>query len=140
MIDCHKCKHYYVTWDKNFPHGCKAMRFKSKQLPSIDVRISSQRECLLFNKKAIGKTNKAQFFKRIKIFHCAVILKHFRFDQRILRHPQKSDFQKNVRPSILFFSVYNFYNHHVSYLLVLSANNFHPPLLQPSVQGKQNQG
>jgi len=57
MIDCHKCKHYYVTWDKNFPHGCKAMIFKSKQLPSIDVRVSSLRECLLFIKKETVKKN-----------------------------------------------------------------------------------
>ena len=59
MIDCHKCKHYYVTWDKNFPHGCKAMIFKSKQLPSIDVRVSSLRECLLFIKKETVKKNNA---------------------------------------------------------------------------------
>jgi hypothetical protein len=51
MIDCHKCRHYYVTWDKTYPHGCKAMKFKSKQLPCIDVRISSHRECLLISKK-----------------------------------------------------------------------------------------
>jgi len=57
MIDCHKCKHYYVTWDKNFPHGCKAMKFKSKQLPSIVVRVSSDRECLLFK---IKKTKKKE--------------------------------------------------------------------------------
>jgi hypothetical protein len=51
MIDCHKCEHYYVTWDKNFPHGCKAMKFKSKRLPSIEVRVSSHRECLLYKEK-----------------------------------------------------------------------------------------
>jgi len=38
MIDCHKCEHYYVTWDKHFPHGCKAMKFKSKQLP-VQARL-----------------------------------------------------------------------------------------------------
>lgn len=58
MIDCHKCKHYYVTWDKNFPHGCKAIKFKSKQLPSIQVRVSSQFECLLFSKKEKVKKRK----------------------------------------------------------------------------------
>ena len=59
MIDCHKCKYYYVTWDKNFPHGCKAMRFKSKQLPSIQVRVSSQLHCLFVSKKDPGKTKKS---------------------------------------------------------------------------------
>ena len=51
MIDCHKCKHYYVTWDKEFPHGCKAMGFKSAQLPAIEVRVNSNRNCLLIQKK-----------------------------------------------------------------------------------------
>ena len=51
IIDCHKCKHYYVTWDKDFPHGCRAMRFKSRQLPCIVVRNSSPEieSCLLFS-------------------------------------------------------------------------------------------
>jgi hypothetical protein len=33
-INCPKCHYYYVTWDKNFPRGCKVFRFKSKKLPS----------------------------------------------------------------------------------------------------------
>lgn len=60
MIDCHKCEHYYVTWDKRFPHGCKAMKFKSKQLPSIAVFTSSTIECLLFKKKKRKTTSKAR--------------------------------------------------------------------------------
>lgn len=55
MIDCHKCEHYYVTWDKHFPHGCKAMKFKSKQLPSLVVFASSQMDCLLFKEKVLPK-------------------------------------------------------------------------------------
>ena len=30
---CGDCKHYYVTWDKDFPYGCKAMGFKSRTYP-----------------------------------------------------------------------------------------------------------
>ena len=26
--DCIKCVSYYVTWDSNFPHGCKKFKFK----------------------------------------------------------------------------------------------------------------
>jgi len=51
MIDCHKCKHYYVTWDKNFPHGCRAMNFKSQEFPSQVVQTSSGTSCLLFEPK-----------------------------------------------------------------------------------------
>jgi len=50
-IDCHKCKHYYVTWDKHFPHGCRAMKFKSKELSSYVVGRSSGMPCLLFKAK-----------------------------------------------------------------------------------------
>jgi len=52
MIDCHKCEYYYVTWDKDFPHGCKGMGFKSRQLPIFTVHESSPgMDCLLFKKK-----------------------------------------------------------------------------------------
>jgi len=60
MIDCHKCEHYYVTWDKHFPHGCKAMKFKSKQLPSTVVFVSSNIECLLVKKKKRKTTSKVK--------------------------------------------------------------------------------
>jgi len=52
MIDCHACKHYYVTWDKEFPHGCRAMGFMSRQLPSLTVRSSTPKtDCLSFKRK-----------------------------------------------------------------------------------------
>jgi hypothetical protein len=51
MIDCHRCEHYYVTWERTFPHGCRAVGFKSSQLPSIVVRVNSGRECLSYQEK-----------------------------------------------------------------------------------------
>jgi len=54
-IDCHRCKHYYVTWDKHFPHGCHAMKFKSKELPSRVVEKNSGMSCLLFETKDRGQ-------------------------------------------------------------------------------------
>ncbi len=53
MPDCHKCRYYYVTWDKYFPHGCKAIGFKSRELPSVAVKASSKWECLLFEAKTL---------------------------------------------------------------------------------------
>jgi hypothetical protein len=47
-IDCHRCMHYYVTWDEDFPHGCRAMKFKGQQLPSALVYQSSGMSCLLY--------------------------------------------------------------------------------------------
>ena len=51
MIDCHQCEQYYVTWGKHFPHGCRAMKFKSKQIPGLVVLSSSQTDCQLFKEK-----------------------------------------------------------------------------------------
>lgn len=51
---CVKCQHYYITWDKTFPYGCKAMGFKSYKTPATVVRESSGQECLAFIKKSKG--------------------------------------------------------------------------------------
>ncbi|MFD0670136.1 uracil-DNA glycosylase [Cohnella sp. GCM10027633] len=50
-IDCMKCVHYYVTWDPNFPKGCRAFGFKSHAMPSVAVRSSSGRACMSFEPK-----------------------------------------------------------------------------------------
>ena len=48
-IDCHKCTHYYVTWDESLPHGCRAMGFKSRRFPSALVRTYSDgKDCRLY--------------------------------------------------------------------------------------------
>jgi hypothetical protein len=52
-IDCHRCAHYFVTWDPCFPHGCRCMGFKSRLYPSEEVRQTmSGRECRLFHAKS----------------------------------------------------------------------------------------
>ena len=52
LSDCRKCRFYYVTWDKNFPHGCRGVGFKSRQMPNIVVRGNSiEKDCLLYQKK-----------------------------------------------------------------------------------------
>ncbi|WPC43507.1 uracil-DNA glycosylase [Clostridium sp. JS66] len=45
MVQCRKCKYYYITWDKNFPYGCKLFKVKSKQMPSIIVYQSIGKQC-----------------------------------------------------------------------------------------------
>ena len=52
VIDCHKCIHYYVTWDRRFPHGCRAMGFKSWRYPVDEVRRAvCGGDCLLYRAK-----------------------------------------------------------------------------------------
>ncbi|MBC8061519.1 MAG: uracil-DNA glycosylase [Clostridiaceae bacterium] len=51
IINCRKCKNFYITWDKNFPFGCRKLNFKSKKLPSVNVFESSGEQCLYFEHK-----------------------------------------------------------------------------------------
>jgi len=46
--ECQRCKFYYVTWDPNFPYGCRAFGFKSKVAPYLEVYSASQTSCLKF--------------------------------------------------------------------------------------------
>jgi len=50
-IDCFKCRHFFVTWDKKFPRGCRALGFKSKEMPSRAVFQASGMQCLKFEEK-----------------------------------------------------------------------------------------
>jgi hypothetical protein len=51
-VDCHLCRHYYVTWDERFPHGCRRMGFKSGRYPNDEVRSAMQGEtCRLFESR-----------------------------------------------------------------------------------------
>jgi hypothetical protein len=50
-INCFKCVHFFITWDEKYPRGCKAMGFKSKEMPSAVVHKSSDAQCLKFRKK-----------------------------------------------------------------------------------------
>ncbi|PIE61923.1 MAG: uracil-DNA glycosylase [Desulfobacterales bacterium] len=50
-ISCYKCKFFYVTWAPSHPNGCRAMGFKSKQLPSVVVRRTSGQPCQMFQPK-----------------------------------------------------------------------------------------
>ncbi len=50
-IDCFRCQHFFITWDPNFPRGCRVLGFKGREMPSSVVRGSSGAECLYFTPK-----------------------------------------------------------------------------------------
>ena len=50
-INCMQCRFYYVTWDPQFPRGCKAYDFKTRVMPSALVLSSSDRPCLKYEPK-----------------------------------------------------------------------------------------
>ena len=53
--------HFYITWDRHFPYGCKALGFKSRGMPSREVFNASAQECLRYEKKPnLPKHSKSQ--------------------------------------------------------------------------------
>jgi hypothetical protein len=50
-VDCFQCKYFYVTWDKSFPRGCRALGFKTKEMPSSVVYRASGLKCMKFEPK-----------------------------------------------------------------------------------------
>ncbi len=49
--NCRDCVHYYITHDVSFPYGCRAMDFKSRRQPALDVLEASGAPCLAFQPK-----------------------------------------------------------------------------------------
>lgn len=50
-INCFQCRHFFITWDKSFPNGCKVFGFKTKQSPSVAVLQASGAKCAAFQPK-----------------------------------------------------------------------------------------
>ena len=48
---CARCVHYFLTWDRRRPHGCRAMGFKSPGPPSWVVYESSGQACRLYQSR-----------------------------------------------------------------------------------------
>ncbi|KPC51891.1 hypothetical protein [Amantichitinum ursilacus] len=49
--DCTRCAHYHITYDPKFPYGCRALNFKSKRKPQLDVIEASLQPCMTFMPK-----------------------------------------------------------------------------------------
>ena len=56
LPNCHRCRHYYVTYDPDKPFGCRAMGFKSRNNPAQVVYATSGIVCQLFVLKIAGNT------------------------------------------------------------------------------------
>jgi hypothetical protein len=44
--NCYGCAHFFITWDKQYPYGCRKMDFRSKRLPCEDVLEADGQRCL----------------------------------------------------------------------------------------------
>jgi len=47
-INCFSCSHFYITYDVDFPYGCRAAGFRSRLMPSKEMYFNSGMECQLF--------------------------------------------------------------------------------------------
>ena len=58
-VNCITCTHYYVTWDKNFPNGCRLFEFKTRKIPSQLVKESTGDSC----KNHVEKKKERKIYK-----------------------------------------------------------------------------
>jgi hypothetical protein len=49
--DCNRCIHFFITHDSRFGYGCRALNFKSRRLPWLEVVEASGQPCQFFRKK-----------------------------------------------------------------------------------------
>jgi len=49
--NCMGCRHFYITHQPRHPYGCRAIGFKSLQMPAVAVHMNSGLECQLFSPK-----------------------------------------------------------------------------------------
>lgn len=50
-VTCFECRHFFITHEPAHPYGCRAMGFKSRDLPCAVVLRSSDGPCLLLQPK-----------------------------------------------------------------------------------------
>ncbi len=49
--DCWKCRYFFITFEKHHRYGCRAMGFKARELPALEVMQADGSPCLSFSQK-----------------------------------------------------------------------------------------
>lgn len=49
--DCFRCRHLRITWESGRGYACRAMNFKSSQIPWRVVLANSGKPCMCFEPK-----------------------------------------------------------------------------------------
>ncbi len=49
--DCWKCVYFKISWDPSKPYACQMMGFKSRMIPSLEVRLADGNDCRGFTPK-----------------------------------------------------------------------------------------
>jgi hypothetical protein len=53
--NCLRCRHFYVTWDLQFPRGCSVFGIKSRHMPSLVVYRATGYHCPSFEPSPAGR-------------------------------------------------------------------------------------
>ena len=51
LPDCWKCIYFKISWDPSKPYACQMMGFKSRMIPSLEVRLADGNDCRGFSPK-----------------------------------------------------------------------------------------
>lgn len=54
-IDCFCCRFFFITYEQQFPYGCRAARFKSRRMPSREMFANSGVDCQFYAGKEKGR-------------------------------------------------------------------------------------
>ena len=46
--DCLRCRHFKVTWEPAFPRSCLLFGIKCRNLPAMEVFLSTGKHCFAF--------------------------------------------------------------------------------------------
>jgi hypothetical protein len=51
--DCFKCRHFKITWEPFYPRSCQFFCIKCRNLPSMEVFLSTGKHCFAFEARDI---------------------------------------------------------------------------------------
>jgi len=55
--DCFRCVHFKVTWEPAFPRACLLFGLKCRNLPSMEIFLSTGKHCFAFKARDVSGTN-----------------------------------------------------------------------------------
>ena len=55
--DCFRCVHFKVTWEPAFPRACLLFGLKCRNLPSMEIFLSTGKHCFAYKDKGVSGTD-----------------------------------------------------------------------------------
>ncbi len=58
--NCTQCRHFFITYEKGTPYGCRLYQLKSRELPSVIVKMAGAGDCQGFAPKEARRPSEGQ--------------------------------------------------------------------------------